>query len=124
MTWWTKSALALWALLWLLVLPLAAQTATPASRFAFDQVAPDLATANSYTYRYYADGATTGVALTVTCTGTASPFLCTAPVPAFTPGSHSVTLTAGNTAGESPKSVPFSFTMVIIPAVPANIRIQ
>jgi hypothetical protein len=110
---------------WLLLVGSAfAQTATPASRFAFDQTAPDLATANSYTYRYYADGATTGVALTVTCTGTASPFLCTAPVPAFTPGQHSVTLTAANIAGESPKSAPFAFTMMILPAVPANIRIQ
>ena len=99
-------------------------TATPTSQFAFDQNAPDLATANSYTYRYYADGATTGVVLPMTCSGAAPPFVCVAPVPAFTPGPHSVTFTASNAAGESAQSAAVEFTMVIIPAVPQNPRVQ
>lgn len=114
-------------LLGLLLLPalLLAQppTAIPGNSFSFEQAAPDLATANSYTYRIYADGATTGSVFAVKCTGTVSPFTCVGPVPAFTPGTHSITMTAGNVAGESAKSAPFSFQMVIQPAAPTNLRI-
>jgi hypothetical protein len=107
------------------VAPLEAQTiGTPASRIAFEQIAPDLATAQSYVYRYYADGSATGTVLAVTCEGSASPFLCNGAIPAFTPGPHSLTLTASNGAGESPKSAPLSFTFVVIPATPQNPRIQ
>lgn len=108
----------------LLPILLAAQTATPSSKFVLDQVAPDLVTANSYTFKIYVDGSATGVGFPVTCTGTASPFTCAGSVPAFTPGTHSVTFTASNVAGESAKSAPFSFSMVIVPSAPANIRLQ
>lgn len=108
----------------LLASPLVAQTATPTSKFAIDQAAPDLATAQAYTYTLYADGATTGTVATMTCAGTASPFVCTSPVGAFTPGSHSVTFTARNAAGESAHSSALAFVMVIIPAAPANPRLQ
>jgi hypothetical protein len=108
----------------LLSTPLFAQTGTPASKLVFDQVAPDLATASGYSYKYYADGATTGTALTgVTCSGTASPFTCQTAYPAFTPGAHTLQLSATNAAGESPKSSVFSFTFVVVPAAPSNIRI-
>ena len=103
---------------------LAQTSATPASKFVFDQIAPDLATANGYTYRYYADAATVGATLTAVCTGTASPFTCSAPIPAFTPGSHAVTITAANIGGESAKSAPLSFTFVVVPAPPTGLRIQ
>jgi hypothetical protein len=109
--------------LWAAV-PANAQTATPTNKFAIDQAAPDLATANSYTYRLYADGSPTGVVIPMVCTGTASPFLCTASVGAFTPGAHTVTLTAANLAGESGKSNVVTFTMVVVPQPPANARIQ
>jgi hypothetical protein len=101
-----------------------AQNATPLSSLVFDQIAPDLNTANSYIYKYYPDESTTGMNLTVNCTGTASPFTCTSPMPAFTPGMHSLTITAANVAGESPKSSPINFTFVIIPSSPTNLRIQ
>lgn len=102
-----------------------AQTGTPTSRLAWDQGAPDLATAQAYAYTYYADGATTGTALTgVTCTGTAAPFTCSAAFPAFTPGNHTLTLTAKNVAGEGPKSSPLSFVFVVLPSAPQNVRIQ
>jgi hypothetical protein len=94
------------------------------TKFAIDQAAPDLATANSYTYRLYADGSVTGTVIPMVCTGTASPFLCTASVGAFTPGAHTVTLTAANLAGESGKSNVVTFTMVVVPQPPANARIQ
>ena len=98
--------------------------ATTVSRLALDQDAPDLATANSYTYKYYPNNAAIGIVLLFTCTGTSSPFLCTASFPAFTPGAHTLTVTASNIAGESPKSGILSFTFVIIPSVPTNLRIQ
>ena len=98
--------------------------ATTVSRLALDQDAPDLATANSYTYKYYSDNAIAGIILVFVCTGTSSPFLCTASFPAFTPGAHTLTVTASNIAGESPKSGILSFTFVIIPSVPTNLRIQ
>jgi len=97
--------------------------ATGDSKLLFDQTAVTLVEANSYIYRYYPDAATTGVILTVICTGTVSPFTCSAAFPAFTPGTHTLTLTAANLAGESAKSAPFTFTFVVVPGIPANIRI-
>ena len=97
--------------------------ATPSSKLLFDQIGPSLIEVNSYTYKYYPDGNSVGTNLVVTCTGTTSPFICSAAFPAFTPGSHNLTLTASNTAGESAKSSPFAFVFVVIPAVPSNIRI-
>jgi len=117
--------LVFWFLALVIVPPLFAQPpATSANRFAFDQPAPDLATATSYTYRLYADGATTGTILVVACTGTASPFPCSVPIGAFTPGPHSVTMSAANVAGESARSAPLLFTMVVIPSAPTNLRVQ
>lgn len=99
--------------------------ATSVSKLAWDESAPDLATAQAYTYKYYPDGATVGMALTgVVCTGTMSPFQCAVAFPAFTPGNHSVVLSATNVAGESMKSSPFAFVFVVVPAAPANLRIQ
>jgi len=101
-----------------------AQDATPTSKFEFNQAAPALADAQAYTYKYYADGATTGVTFaTVTCSGAASPYTCQVAVPAFTPGNHSIQLTATNAAGESAKSTPFNFKMVVTPATPTAIKI-
>lgn len=101
------------------------QPAASVSRLAWDQAAPDLASAQGYTYRYYPDGAANGTVLGgVTCTGTIAPFICVAPFPAFTPGPHSLTLTAANLAGESVPSAPLSFVFVVTPAAPTNVRIQ
>ena len=100
--------------------------ATPSSKFQFDQPAPDVATANGYTFRLYADGAATGAIVAgVVCVAgaTAGVQTCTMPFPAFTPGAHTVQLTAANVAGESPKSSPFAFTLVVIPGAPSNLRV-
>lgn len=102
---------------------------TTANKIGWDQVAPTLAEAQGYTYKYYPDASTTGVALTsVVCSSITSPtgaiIQCEAPFPAFTPGSHVMALTASNTAGESAKSVPISFAFVIIPSAPINLRIK
>lgn len=102
---------------------IAAAQATPSSKLVWDVPASLLSEAQSYTYKIYVDGATTGTVLSnVTCTGTTT-FSCQVPFPAFTPGTHNITLTASNAAGESAKSSPFTFTFVVIPGVPTNIRI-
>lgn len=115
------------ALLLLLVFTNLGEAQTPGSsnqKFTWDQSAPTLADAQAYTYKYYPDGAGTGIPFTgVACTGSASPFVCSVSIPAFTPGNHSITLTASNIAGESPKSAPFAFVFVVTPSVPGNIRI-
>ena len=109
----------------LFAMPVMAQTATPGNNLAFDQAAPSLTEAQAYTYQLYADGSSGFIGLTnVVCAGTASPFQCTVQFPAFTPGAHTLQLTASNAAGESAKSAVFSFTFVVQPAAPTNLRIQ
>lgn len=75
----------------------------------WEKSAPDLAAANSYVYRLYKDGAPIAAAcdvrvnnitmcdtLTATCVPgvSAGNFICTAPIPAMTPGRHDVVVTA------------------------------
>ena len=106
--------------------PVTAQiVATNANRFGLDQPAADLATAQAYTYRIYADGSPTAVVVPATCSGTTSPFLCAVPVSAakLTPGAHTVTFTAANVAGESVPSAGLTFQLVAAPVAPANLRI-
>ena len=104
---------------------LLAQQATGNNKFGWDQPAPQLTDAQGYTYKYYPDGSGTAQTFTgVTCTGAASPFQCVVQIPAFTPGNHTIQLSATNIAGESPKSSPFAFVFVVTPGAPTNIRIQ
>jgi len=114
-------------LILLLVLPTSVYSqATGTSKLVFDQSAPTLTEANSYIYRYYPDTAVSGIPLTTVCTGTTSPFICSAAFPAFTPGSHTLSLTAASSASptsESGKSVLLSFTFILIPSIPTNPRI-
>jgi hypothetical protein len=96
--------------------------AQAAKSLSWDQAAATLADASSYTYRYYADGATAGVVLAgVVCTGTASPFACSGTLPTFSVGSHTLVLTAGSGAMESAGSSPLAF---IVPGAPGNLRIK
>lgn len=93
-------------------------------KLGWDQPATDLAEAQSFAYKYYLDGATTGGATlpTVTCTGTSSPFLCTSPIPVVPQGRHTLKLTASSADAESAQSsTSVSFT---IPATPQNLRKQ
>lgn len=101
--------------------------ATPNDRLAWDEVAPDIATAQGYTYALELDGVLRASPLSpVTCTGAASPFVCRVPFPATTPGQHSLRLQASTIVNGKPLSSAFStalvFTMVISPATPANVR--
>lgn len=99
-------------------------TATTSSKFAVDQAGPDLASVNAYTFKVYADGSASGQALPMTCSGPSSPFTCVATIPAYTPGSHTVTFSATNVAGEGAKSAPLTFQLVIVPSAPSNPRVQ
>lgn len=103
------------------------QTANPAATLAFDQNAVSAAEATSFIYRYYPDGTPLGIGIVlavVTCSGATSPFLCLTPFPAFTPGAHTLAITAANVGGESLKSTVLAFTFVVIPSPPTNLRIQ
>lgn len=108
--------------------------AVSTSKLAFDIPTSTLAVAQGYAYKYYPDSAVTGTTLaTVTCTGTATPFQCEAPFPAFTPGSHTLTITAVLTyvdvngvsqTLEGAKSTPFTFTFIVNPGTPINLHIK
>lgn len=105
-----------------------AQTGTPLSKLRWDMQAATLAEANSYTYKQYADGAVLGTTLQgVVCVNsslpTVQPYSCDTLFTAFTPGVHTLQVSASNVAGESNKSVVLSFTFVVIPATPQNPRI-
>lgn len=97
--------------------------ATPGNKYAWDQDATDLVTAQAFTYKDYTDALAPVVLTPVTCTGTTSPFQCIAPMPLLTAGSHSTTLTASDTAGESLPSSPLAFTFVVVPNPPKNLHI-
>lgn len=101
-----------------------AQTvATPGNKYAWDQDASDLATAQAFTYKDYTDALAPVVLTPVTCSGTISPFQCIAPMPLKPAGSHSTSLTASDVAGESLPSTPLAFVFVVVPNPPKNLRI-
>lgn len=102
---------------------------TVANKVEWDQAAPDLATAQSLAYRHYDDNAAVGLVFpAVVCVGSVSPFVCSAPLPAFVTGAHSMQLTAAVTVAgstvESAKSLPVAFTFVVVPSVPGAPRIK
>lgn len=98
--------------------------ATPASKLAWDQPAPDLSSAQGYTYKYYPDGSTTaGALIGTTCSGTVTPFQCEVQFPTFVQGNHTLKLSATNVAGET-LSDPFAFAFVDKPGKPINIHIK
>lgn len=83
------------------------------------------ADAQSFTYRVYLNGATTGQVIpTVTCTVANSVTTCRTSLVGLTPGKYSVQLTAANSQGESGKSVALAFSTITVPNVPFNLRIE
>lgn len=95
-------------------------------KLAFDVPTATLAEASANKYLAYLDATPVGVSLVTTCTGTASPFVCKAPIPALTPGAHTVTVSMVVTlpdsrSMESLKSQAYSFTLVVA-ATPLNLR--
>lgn len=105
-----------------------AQTATPSSRLAWDQVAPSLAEASSYVYEATFDGGAIVVLPDVTCAGAASPFVCSVGFAVtFPSGAHMVQVRTvdfeGATRLESPLSAVFNFIFLGLPSAPTNLRI-
>jgi hypothetical protein len=104
----------------------------PGDKIGWDQQAGSLAEAAGYSYLLQVDALTPTVVApaAVTCTGAASPYLCTTTFPAATPGaSHSVKVAArivvpGTPAVnvDSPFSTPLVFQLVVIPGTPVNVR--
>jgi len=100
--------------------------AQPTSRLTWDQDASSLAEAQGYTYRVYPDGGAGAFVLNgVTCANgeAVTTFVCSAPFPAFTPGNHTLVLTAGNADAESLPSIPLAFRFIVVPASPRSLRI-
>jgi len=84
---------------------------SPGDRLGWTQQAPDLATAETYQFALYLDGARLTLA-GVSCTRAASgaAFDCSAQLPALSPGTHTLELasfvTDGGTIAESARSAP------------------
>ena len=102
--------------------------ATPTSGFGWNQVAQSLAVAQGYQYQVEIDNVLVPTPLTVTCTGTASPFSCTAGIPPVTPGDHTARLrTVDVSVPSSPLASPFStvlsFNMRAVPATATDFGI-
>jgi hypothetical protein len=110
------------ALAFLVAPSVSAQTPVPSPTPATTRLAFDHDGVNTDGYRLKVDEAV-AVAITPTCAVVASVRTCEIPFPALTPGAHSLVLIAWNIAGEA-ASAPFAVTVVVIPAVPANIRIR
>jgi len=91
-----------------------------------DTLVTSAAQAQALVYKQYPDNAVTGIVLlNVTCTGTTA-IICTAPLPAYTVGSHTITITAAQTTDpttESIKSNVVLFTFKIIVSSPTNVTI-
>lgn len=86
----------------------------------------DVVTAQAFTYKLYSDAVVAGVTLTsVVCVNVSVGRTdCTVKIPAFTPGAHTVRVTASNGAVEGPKSDPLDFTLVAVPSKPTSLKVQ
>ena len=107
------------------------QGQTPTRRFEWSMdLVSDIATLQSYTYRYYLDAATVGVVmLNVTCVATPGPWTCSSAVPSSITGTHKVSITVATSATgpQSIKSNQIDLTDVILllppPAPPTGFKI-
>jgi hypothetical protein len=105
------------------------QPATPSHNLQWRQGAPDLATAQGYSYVPVVDQLRgTAAFVGVTCTGTASPFTCRVPIMALTPGDHSIQIVAqappvNGAVQESPVSPVLVVRMILAPAAPTDLSV-
>ena len=125
----TRLALGLCGVLLLSVIMAAQTNATPNDKIGLDiAIVPstnqDAATAQAYTWKAYLDGSATAIILTGAACSGMNPATCQFPIPAaFPSGSHTLTVSATNTAGEGPKSAPLSFILTRPPNAPTTLRI-
>jgi len=106
----------------LLALPVSAQTPVPSPTPPTTRLAFDHDGVNTDGYKLQIDSQAAAV-VTATCAVVSAVRTCEIPFPALTPGAHTLVLIAWNIAGEA-ASAPFAVTVVVIPAVPVNIRIR
>ena len=79
------------------------------SLIIWTQAAPDLPTANSYTYKTYFDGSSTGTIVTATCSGTTT-ITCQATYNGPTDGKpHTVIVSTQLVGGPEAFSAPLNF---------------
>lgn len=103
------------------------QVITADMRLTWDQAATNLTEAQSMRFLARVDGATVGTVIAATCSGTTSPFKCSAANPATAVGTHTVTvssslpLTGGGFTPESTSTV-CSFRVVVPTAAPTNLQ--
>jgi hypothetical protein len=90
-------------------------------KFAWNQASEDLTLSTAQSYTYFITEGTVNTTIVATCSGTVSPFQCTAPVPSalLDNKTHTVTLSVKNAIGSATSS-PLSFGP---PASPGNVRV-
>lgn len=120
----------LFAVTMLAAVPAQAQTnATTRDFFAWD-LAVALGEAQTYTFTYEMDGAIHQGPLSVTCIDGITPnsTVCRTPVPALTPGTHTLrvrsTVLIDGTEFHSEFSAPLTFSFRAEPVTPAGVRIE
>ncbi len=105
--------------------PVSAQTpAVPSDKLGWSQSADDI---TKFGFVLVVDGQRQSSQMTgVTCVSASGAYTCTAPLPALTPGNHTLALIAVRTDGtlvaESQPSSPLAITIVVVTA-PAGLKI-
>lgn len=105
-----------------------AQSARPTDNFQWDQTGASLAVVQAYRFDVEMDGVVLATPLAHTCTGTASPFTCKAPIPPVTPSQHTARVRAADVTVPtevitSEWSSPLQFSMRATPNKPENLII-
>lgn len=93
---------------------------------SWEQPGASLAEVQDLTYRIYQDALPPVVLTGVRCAAkSVSPWTCTAPFPTGSIGVvHTITLTASNAAGETVKSAPYTYVLVVVPRTPAKVGVK
>jgi hypothetical protein len=97
----------------------------PNSVLQWNIAAPDIPTAQSFTYAVTVDGAAPITVTPVTCVASSTSGIqqCSTPVSQLPLGSHTVTMTAASGSIVSASSAPYSFVDLLIP-VPTGIGVH
>lgn len=105
-------------------------TITPGQSLQWDEPGMSVQTAQAAIYRWYADGANSGIVATpLTCEAAKAPLnpasdsTCFATPPPLTAGNHTLALTQSIGPAESGKSV-FVLTQTVLVVIPQNLRLR
>lgn len=112
-----------------IVLPviLYAQAARPTDNFQWTQDDEPLSRVQTFQFQLELDGVVQPTPLIASCTGTAKPFTCKAPIPPITPSQHAARIRAVEVIDGAPMEGPWSnvlnFSMRATPNKPENLVI-